>query len=57
MNTKYVLIGIIIGVLIISVVGLYMFYPQLTGDSGEYIVTVVENNSTTVKVAVNYSTK
>jgi len=44
MNTKYVLIGIIIGVLIISVVGLYMFYPQLTGDSGEYIVTVVDDS-------------
>jgi iron complex transport system substrate-binding protein len=44
MNTKYVLIGIIIGVLIISVVGLYMFYPQLTGDLGEYIVTVVDDS-------------
>jgi iron complex transport system substrate-binding protein len=44
MNTKYVLIGIITGVLIISVIGLYMFYPQLTGDSVEYVVTVVDDS-------------
>ena len=44
MNTKYILAGIIIAAIIISAVGLYMFYPQLTGDSGEYVVTVVDDS-------------
>jgi iron complex transport system substrate-binding protein len=44
MNAKYIIIGVIIGVLIISGIGLYMFYPQLTGDSGEYVVTVVDDS-------------
>ncbi|MCW3997604.1 MAG: cobalamin-binding protein [Candidatus Bathyarchaeota archaeon] len=44
MNTKYVLAGIIIAVLIISVVGLYIFYPQLTGNSDNYIVTVIDDS-------------
>lgn len=44
MNTKYSLISIIIAVLIISAIGLYMFYPQLTGDSDTYIVTVTDDS-------------
>ena len=44
MNTKYILIGFIIAVLIISAIGLYAFYPQLTGDSGEFVVTVVDDS-------------
>ena len=44
MNTKYILAGIIIAAIIISAVGLYMFYPQSTGDSSEYVVTVVDDS-------------
>jgi len=44
MNTKYILVGIIIAAIIISAVGLYMFYPQSTGDSSEYVVTVVDDS-------------
>jgi iron complex transport system substrate-binding protein len=44
MNTKYVLAGIIIIALIISAVGLYMFYPQLTGGSDSHIVTITDDS-------------
>jgi len=44
MNIKYFLVGIIVTILVISVIGLYSFYPQLTGTSGEYIVTIVDDS-------------
>ena len=44
MNTKYVLVGMIVTILVISVIGLYAFYPQLTGTSGEYVVTIVDDS-------------
>jgi iron complex transport system substrate-binding protein len=49
MNTKYVLVGVIITVIIISAIGLYLFYPQLTDDSGtDYIITVVDDSGVEV---------
>lgn len=52
MNTKYVLVGIIIVAIIISAVGLYMFYPQLTGDSGTPIVTLMDDSGVEIELEV-----
>jgi iron complex transport system substrate-binding protein len=48
MNTKYVIIGTIVAVLIISGIGIYMYYPQLTGSSGTNLVTVVDDSGTEI---------
>jgi len=44
MNTKYLLAGIIITIIAVSAIGLYMFYPRSPDDSGDYIVTVVDDS-------------
>ena len=44
MNTKYVLTGIVVTILVISIIGLYAFYPQLAGTSDEYVVTIVDDS-------------
>lgn len=44
MNTKYLLVSIIIAIIAISAIGLYIYYPQLTDNSGDYIVTVVDDS-------------
>jgi iron complex transport system substrate-binding protein len=50
LNTKYVLIGVIITIIAISAIGLYIFYPQLSEDSEAPIITVVDDSDYTVEL-------
>ena len=51
MNTKYIIIGVVIAVIAISAIGLYMFYPQLTGDTDTPIVTIVDDSDFEVSLS------
>lgn len=44
MNTKYIIIGVAIIIIAISAIGLYIFYPQLVGDTDNPLVTIVDDS-------------
>lgn len=44
MDTKYIIIGAVSAVILISAIGLYIFYPQLTGNTDTSIVTIVDDS-------------
>ena len=50
MSPKYVIVGTIVTILIISGIGMYRYYPQLSGELGNTVVTVIDDSEVEISL-------